>query len=90
MKHEHKSGKNEEVLRVGEYGIFFKRPYQILYMLNDFLIGIIFLVGSFFFLYESLKTAGCWLFAAGSLLLLIRPAIRLVHDIHYKRYSKNH
>ncbi|WP_366247413.1 hypothetical protein [Terribacillus aidingensis] len=44
MKHEHKSGKNEEVLRVGEYGIFFKRPYQI----------------------------------------------RLVHDIHYKRYSKNH
>ncbi|MEC0284485.1 YrhK family protein [Terribacillus saccharophilus] len=89
MEHKHKSGKKEEVIRVGEYGIFFKRPYQIMYMLNDFLIGIIFLIGSFFFLYESLKTAGCWLFAVGSLLLLIRPTIRLVHDIHYKRYSKN-
>lgn len=88
MEHEHKSDKKEDVIRVGEYGIFFKRPYQILYMLNDFLIGLIFLIGSFLFLYESLKTAGCLLFAAGSLLLLIRPTIRLVHDIHYKRYRK--
>ncbi|MFS0561102.1 YrhK family protein [Terribacillus sp. 179-K 1B1 HS] len=88
MKHEHNREKGEEVIRVGEYGIFFKRPYQILYMLNDFLIGLIFLIGSFLFLYESWKTAGCWLFAAGSLLLLIRPTIRLIHDIHYKRYTK--
>ncbi|SDD69944.1 YrhK-like protein [Terribacillus halophilus] len=88
MKHEHKREKGEEVIRIGEYGIFFKRPYQILYMLNDFLIGLIFLIGSFLFLYESLKTAGCWLFAAGSLLLLIRPTIRLIHDIHYKRYTR--
>ncbi|MFP7493285.1 YrhK family protein [Terribacillus saccharophilus] len=87
MKEEHRHQKNEEVIQIGQYGIFFKRPYQVLYMLNDFLIGLIFLVGSFLFLYESMKTAGCWLFAAGSLLLLIRPTIRLVHDIHYKRYS---
>ncbi|SNZ18112.1 YrhK-like protein [Terribacillus aidingensis] len=86
MEHKDGSGNKEEVVQVGEYGIFFKRPYQILYMLNDFLIGLIFLVGSFFFMYESLKVAGCWLFAAGSFLLLVRPTIRLIHDINYKKY----
>ncbi|MDR4410542.1 hypothetical protein FO499_30200, partial [Bacillus anthracis] len=31
-------------------------------------------------------SAGIWLFAVGSFLLLIRPTIRFVHDFHYRKH----
>ncbi|AFI29228.1 YrhK family protein [Bacillus stercoris] len=68
------------------YELFFKKRYKILYTVNDFIIGALFLVGSFFFFYDRLKSAGIWLFAVGSLLLLIRPTIRLIHDLHYRKH----
>ncbi|AGE64305.1 hypothetical protein C663_2549 [Bacillus subtilis XF-1] len=68
------------------YELFFKKRYKILYTVNDFIIGALFLVGSFFFFYDRLMSAGIWLFAIGSLLLLIRPTIRLIHDFHYRKH----
>lgn len=58
---------------LNRYELFFKKRYKVLYTVNDFIIGALFLVGSFFFFYDQLMSAGIWLFAIGSLLLLSGP-----------------
>ncbi|KGP90808.1 hypothetical protein N780_03735, partial [Pontibacillus chungwhensis BH030062] len=77
-------------LKVGKHDLFFKKPYQILYTLNDFLLGLWFLIGSICFYFEgAVKTWGVTLFVLGSFQLLIRPSIRLAHRIHLKNGSKS-
>ncbi|WLR51850.1 YrhK family protein [Bacillus tianshenii] len=61
------------------------RRYEVLYNLNDILIGLMFLVGSVFFFWEATKHAGIWLFVLGSLLLLIRPLIRIKRKMHLEK-----
>ncbi|WP_269091770.1 YrhK family protein [Priestia megaterium] len=56
--------------------------------INDFLIGICFLISSILFFYDSLKNIGIWLFILGILQLLIRPTIKLVHDFYLRKYLK--
>ncbi|MCC2526264.1 hypothetical protein C7B63_02050 [Bacillus halotolerans] len=72
--------------QINRYELFFKKRYKVLYTVNDFIIGALFLIGSFFFFYDELMSAGIWLFAVGSFLLLVRPTIRLVHDFHYRKH----
>lgn len=71
------------------YELFFKKRYKVLHTLNDFLIGLLFLVGSFCFFFEELKPAGIWMFVIGSFQLLIRPTIRLVHDFNYRKFVES-
>ncbi|TGB02846.1 YrhK family protein [Halobacillus salinus] len=73
-------------IKMGGHGIFFKKNYETWYTVNDFLLGVWFLVGSIFFYFEALKTWGVTLFVLGSLQMLIRPTIRLIHRFHLKRH----
>ncbi|MFQ3545984.1 YrhK family protein [Halobacillus rhizosphaerae] len=75
-------------IKMGSHNIFFKKGYDVLYTINDFIIGVWFLIGSIFFYFESLKTWGVTLFVLGSLQLLIRPTIRLVHRFHMRNYYR--
>lgn len=78
-------------IKMGNHDLFFKKGYKVLYTLNDFLLGLWFLIGSIFFYFESLKTWGVTLFVLGSLQMLIRPSIRMVHSIHMKKlYQKEY
>ncbi|MEZ7502515.1 YrhK family protein [Psychrobacter sp. Arc29] len=78
---------------IGQDHILIQRRYDALGAVNDLLIAIWFLIGSFFFLKESLTTDGTWLFILGSAQLLIKPLIKLVSLIHvgrvYKRSQNN-
>ncbi len=78
----------EEEIQIGKYEVFFKKSYKILYTVNDILIGIWFLIGSLCFFKDSLQTIGVWLFTIGSAELLIRPTIKLIHDLHLKNHIK--
>ncbi|KAF1679518.1 YrhK family protein [Bacillus mexicanus] len=80
---------NEIKKEFTQYEPFFKKQYKVLYTVNDFIIGALFLIGSFFFFYDQLMSAGIWLFALGSFLLLIRPTIRLIHDFHYRKHLEH-
>jgi len=73
---------------IGKYEFFFKKSYKVINTINDFLIGIWFLIGSILFFYDHLKNIGVWLFILGSVQLLIRPTIKLVHDFHLRKYLK--
>jgi hypothetical protein len=62
--------------------------YEILYSLVDFIAALCFIVGSIFFFYKSLMTAGTWLFLVGSLCFALRPTIRLCREIHLDVLSR--
>ncbi|MFL3649753.1 MAG: YrhK family protein [Pseudoalteromonas sp.] len=55
-----------------------QRRYEALGAFNDFLIAVWFLIGSFFFLNDSLIESGTWLFIVGSAQLLIKPVLKLI------------
>ena len=65
------SSKNQLNLDLGQEHITIQRRYEALGAVNDFLIAVWFLIGSFFFLNESLVESGTWLFIAGSAQLII-------------------
>ncbi|MCA1176664.1 MULTISPECIES: YrhK family protein [unclassified Pantoea] len=73
---------------IGPDHIIIERRYRALGAFNDLLIALWFLTGSIFFFYESMMTDGTWLFVAGSLQLLLRPAITLIELIHVDRVRK--
>lgn len=68
-------------VRLGKYGLFFNKNYRYIFIFNEILLGIEFSVGSVFFLFESTKTAGIILFIIGSVQLLIRPILKILHAV---------
>lgn len=68
--------------------IVIQRRYEALGAVNDLLIAVWFLIGSFFFLKEALVLDGTWLFILGSAQLLIKPMIKLTSLVHVKRVYK--
>lgn len=61
-----------------------KHRYEALGALNDFFIALWFLVGSMFFLDNTLVIDGTWLFIVGSAQLMLKPAIKLAGLIHVR------
>ena len=79
------SSKNQLNLDLGQEHITIQRRYEALGAVNDFLIAVWFLIGSFFFLNESLVESGTWLFIAGSAQLIIKPVLKLMSLAHVKK-----
>lgn len=75
---------NDLIFTIGHDELIIRNRYETLSILNDILIGIIFLVGSFLFFSESTTYEGTWLFVIGSVLMLIRPCIRITRRVHLK------
>ena len=74
------------VLHIGRDELVIRHRYETLSIVNDILIGVWFLVGSFLFFSETLSYAGTWLFVIGSVEMLIRPLIRFARRVHLGRY----
>lgn len=70
---------------IGSDHIVVQRRYEVAGAVNDLLIAIWFLIGSFFFFDESLTYSGTWLFVVGSAQLMIKPMIKLAGFIHIGR-----
>ena len=75
-------GDGDLAIRVGREELVIRHRYQTVSILNDFLIGLWFLLGSIAFFWPAWQETGTWLFVLGSAQLLIRPLIRLVHQLH--------
>ncbi|RFA30798.1 hypothetical protein CAI21_04645 [Alkalilimnicola ehrlichii] len=75
---------------IGHEQLVIRRRYEMVSILNDFFIAIWFLLGSIFFLYQSLEKAAAWLFIIGSTQFLIRPMIRLLAHLHLQRVPESH
>lgn len=77
-------------LHLGPEELVIRRRYETLSIANDFLIALWFLLGSVFFLYPSLEKPAVWLFIIGSAQFMIRPTLRLAHQIHLRRTPAGH
>lgn len=73
------------VIHVGREELVIKRRYEVASIANDALIALWFVTGSIMFFSERWTTAGTWCFLAGSIELLVRPAIRLTRHLHLQR-----
>ncbi|MCI2774343.1 YrhK family protein [Staphylococcus petrasii] len=63
--------------------------YKALYQINDIVLGLIFLVGSFLFFSDTTVFIGTVLFVIGSIQMMIRPLISFIHDLKLSRYYKH-
>lgn len=79
--------KNIDII-FGHYELEISKIYQLMYQINDIVIGLIFLIGSFLFFSEATTYYGTWLFVAGSILMLIRPFIAITHHFHLSKVYK--
>lgn len=77
-------------LTIGHDELTIRDRYETLSILNDILIGVIFLVGSILFFSESTTYEGTWLFVIGSVLMLIRPCIRITRRFHLQKVRAQH
>lgn len=81
-------GSRKKIFDFGSDAIVIQRKFKALGALNDLFIAIWFLGGSILFFFDSLMTAGTWLFVAGSVQLLLRPALTLAELIHIKNSDR--
>ncbi|NYF98200.1 YrhK family protein [Janibacter cremeus] len=74
-------------LTIGHEELRIRGVYETISITNDFLAGVLFLVGSILFFSESTLYAATWLFTIGSVLFVARPTIRLVRRVHLGRVA---
>jgi YrhK-like protein len=72
-------------IRIGHDELVIRRRYETASIANDVVTGLLFLVGSVLFFSDSTMVAGTWLFVVGSVLMLVRPSIRLTRRVHLTR-----
>lgn len=72
-------------IRIGHDELVIRQRYQVLSIVNDVLIGIWFLIGSFMFFSDKWVFTGTCLFVLGSVEMLIRPVIRLIRHVHLQK-----
>ncbi|MFI8539277.1 YrhK family protein [Staphylococcus pasteuri] len=60
--------------------------YKAIYQINDIILVLVFLVGSFFFFSDATMTLGTILFVIGSIQMTARPVISFIHDMKLSRY----
>lgn len=73
------------IVRIGHDELIIRQRYEVVSIVNDILIGLWFIVGSFMFFSDELAYTGTWCFVLGSVEMLIRPVIRLLRRVHLQR-----
>ncbi|WP_172326833.1 YrhK family protein [Mangrovicoccus sp. HB161399] len=59
--------------------------FEIAYTAVDFTAALLFILGSVCFFYDSLMTAGTWMFLVGSFCFALKPTIRLWRELRLAR-----
>jgi len=86
MRRERRSDNHDWTFTIGHDELVIHQRYEVLSIINDFMLGLWFTVGSVCFFFEgNIKTLGVWLFVIGSVQLLMRPLIRLHRFVRFKR-----
>jgi len=76
---------NPLTLPLGNEQLVIRRRYEVLSIINDFLIAIWFLLGSILFLFPEYEKTAIVFFIIGSAQFLVRPSIRLLSHLHLQR-----
>lgn len=81
-----KETKNDSIrINIGPDQLIIEHRYEVLGIINEILIAMWFIIGSFFFFSDTLVFAGTCLFVTGSTQMLIKPLIKIAKLIHIKK-----
>ena len=75
-------------LPLGHEALVIHNRYETAVLINDFLIGLWFTLGSVAFLFPAYEGIGDWIFVLASVQYLVRPSIRLTRNIHLQRIQR--
>lgn len=81
-KHERQIPKDEDVVvKVGKLRIYFQNYYTIISLVNDVLLGGLFLIGSIATLLNAAGWIRQWSYLIGSLFMLMRPILKILRNV---------
>ncbi len=73
------------LFRLGSRELVIRRRYEVLSIINDFMIAIWFFIGSILYLFPNTETLAICLFIVGSFQFLMRPTLRLISHMHLQK-----
>ncbi|WP_227521943.1 YrhK family protein [Bacillus solitudinis] len=76
-------------IQAGRFRIFFNKRYRVITVLNDLLIGVLFLTGSCLNFFSITETYANVFYLLGSLFLVGRPVLRLMHNTSLRKEMKD-
>ncbi|WP_174733649.1 YrhK family protein [Mesobacillus harenae] len=81
-------GHQEDVyISIGKYQMIIRQRYKVLSLLNDVLLGVLYLTGSILFLTNVSQTISILFFLGGSILMILRAILNIMRDLHLKRFK---
>lgn len=81
--HEVENDMEEDIeLKSGRFRIYFQNRYTLISLLNDLLVGLVYILGSISSLIGLPGIYGTYFYLAGGVFLILRPLIKLVHNIY--------
>lgn len=87
-KHDVNPRKDEDmIVKVGKFRLYFQNYYTIISLGNDLATGTLYLIGSLTQAFTDADVIGNYLYIFASFFLLMRPIIRIIHNIYL--YKEN-
>lgn len=81
-RHKVDTGKDEDVeLKTGRLRIYFHNRYSLISLINDFLLGIVYTMGSVVNIVGWPSIYSTYLFLAGGIFLILRPVLKIMRNI---------
>lgn len=81
-RHKVDTGKDEDVeLKTGRLRIYFHNRYSLISLINDFLLGIVYTMGSVVSIVGWPSIYSTYLFLAGGIFLILRPVLKILRNI---------
>lgn len=77
--------KHDIIVKIGIFELYFENVYSIYSLINDLLIGILFIGGSLVSLFDGPARIGQVLYLIGSIALILRPLIKIIQNTHVYR-----
>ncbi|MFC5713017.1 YrhK family protein [Thalassorhabdus alkalitolerans] len=78
-------GKEYLDVKAGRFRLYFYRRYKVITVINDLLIGILFVTGSLLNFSSQTEIFGMVAYLLGSIFLFIRPLLRLIRNTSLRR-----
>ncbi len=81
-KREPKEYKAEDmIVKVGKFRFYFQNYYTIISLVNDILIGALYVTGSIMSIVDGPEWIRQWTYLAGAVFMLMRPILKIIRNI---------
>lgn len=77
-----KEKKEDVVVKTGHLRFYFQNYYSIISLMNDLLLGFLYIVGALVYLFHGPEIVGNICYLIGAIFLFMRPVIRIIRHIY--------